>query len=366
MLRNGSRAWTSFRRAYKADKLKLQELRCRAHNKSRTRPRMNRFDIAGSRSSPSTNRNLVAALPIWDNQQTKFTAGEPILTPTKPSRKRKTASLLSAAASGIHKYRSRASATVYYDGEVQESFDKLVRNISTGRNNIRKSRMTDRITTMISMHDRVQEAPGMSSASTRVPVLRSVRSASGMQPRFDQLLQEGLRSSRGPAVRPQPFAQSSPADSKSDSAVTKYDTREEVGRALDTAQNLCERGAHQFLRDGDCGEEVSGAKKAFEDVLRISGIELERLKQEEEGAAKAAATRSQLSAKARKDRFGLTNEHSTDQSTSAEHQPSAPQNLAFMDTNGMIEADDDEDGSDDDYDDPSFLPSPPFRRMART
>jgi len=309
-------------------------------------------------SSPSTGHDRITGPSAFDSQQPTITATEPILA--TPSRKRKTASLLSAAASGIHKYRSRTSATVYYDSEVQEAFDKLVRNISTGRNTIRKSRMTDRITTMMSVHDRAQLAPGGSPGGGRVPVLRSVRSASGM-PKFDDYIKENLRSRGGIGLRPPPIAQPDLAAIKSDTAVQKFDAREEADNSLDKAQGFCERGAHQFLRDGDCGEEVNGAKAAFQDIIRISKEDVERLKKDAEAAAiKAAAAEEEELEKARQARReARKSDPETQNRTSMSHHP------ALMDVAGLIEADDDEDGSEDEYD-PALLPSPPFRLMART
>jgi len=41
---------------------------------------------------------------------------------------------------------------------------------------------------------------------------------------------------------------------------------------------MCERGAHQFLRQGECEAEIIGAKENFETVKRVSDTELERLR----------------------------------------------------------------------------------------
>jgi hypothetical protein len=313
-------------------------------------------------TTPSSDRDVTAAPLALDSQQTTITATEPILG--TPSRKRKTASLISAA-TGIHKYRSRATVAVYYDSEVQDAFDKLVRSISTGRNNIRKSRMADRITTMMSVHDKAQSAmPGVGGPLPgRSPILRTVRSASGM-PKFDAYLQEGLRSRQGVGLRPPPFAQPNLAEIKSDTAVQKHDARQEADAALDKAQGFCEQGAHQFLRDGDCGEEISGAKAAFQDVLRISVEELERLNKDAKAAAiteaEVAAIKEKELEKSRQDASKQELDGDLRQESGINQHP------ALMHSAGVIEADDEEDGSDDDYDNPSLLPSPPFRLMART
>jgi len=317
---------------------------------------------------PSSVRDMKSAPPAYDSQQTTITVTDHILS--APSRKQKTASLISAA-TGIHKYRSRASATVYYDSEVQDAFDKLVRSISTGRNNIRKSRMADRITTMMSVHDKAQQAaPGTTTASLPGR-LRTVRSASGM-PRFDAYIQESLRSRGGVGLRPPPFAQPNLAEIKSDTTVQKHDARQEADAALDKAQGFCEQGAHQFLRDGDCGEEINGAITAFEDVIRISRDEIGRLKKDTEAAAikreeleKAQQTEAQT--KTQQTEVQRTKIQQDDAEGTTSQRSSLPQHPALIRSAGLIEADDDEeDGSDEEYGDPSLLPSPPFRLMART
>jgi hypothetical protein len=60
------------------------------------------------------------------------------------SRKRKTVSIISNE-SVPTKFRSRSMIIVYYDSEIQKSFEEIVRNIGTARNNIRKARMADRM-----------------------------------------------------------------------------------------------------------------------------------------------------------------------------------------------------------------------------
>jgi hypothetical protein len=166
-------------------------------------------------------------------------------------------------------------------------------------------------------------------------------------------------------LRPPPFAQPNLADIKSDTAVQKHDARQEADAALDKAQGFCEQGAHQFLRDGDCGEEINGAKTAFEEVIRISEEELERLKKD----AEAAAIREAEAAAAKKEQLNNAQQQRAQPEEPDEklsQQPGINQHPALIHSVDMIEADDDEDGSDDDYEDPSLLPSPPFRLMART
>ncbi|KIW01972.1 uncharacterized protein PV09_06808 [Verruconis gallopava] len=318
-------------------------------------------------STPSTGLELTSAPQPHDGQQSNTANGQMIT----PCRKRKTASLLSAA-SGTHKYRSRAAVTVYYDSEVQDVFDRIVRNISTGRNNIRKSRLAERVANMANMHNTANQPPF--SGENALPLLRTVRSASGM-PRFNAYIEESLRlSGRLASLRPPPMAQLG-AEVKSDTAVKRTDAREEADAALDKAQEFCEKGAHQFLRDGDCGEELAGARAAFEEVIAISNRELEEL------ARKAAADAKRVEGEKEDEKEDEKKEEEEDgemmqlerdgQEQDGKHKERAHlqsssinQHPALIQAAGIIEADDDE--SDGDYDDPSLLPSPHFRLMART
>jgi hypothetical protein len=305
-------------------------------------------------SSPSTGLEMTSAPQAYDIQQATVAAKQ-----ITPSRRRKTVSLISAA-SGIHKYRSRASITVYYDSEVEEAFDRLVRNISSGRNSIRKSRMADRVASLTSMHSAANNASNLSQ--NRMPMLRTVRSASGM-PRFDAYIEESLRlRGRVEGLRPPPPPMPIPQDTtlaKSDNAVQQpTDAREEADAALDRAQGFCERGAHQLLRDGDCSEEVAGAKAAFEEVIKISQLEVERLQKEAAIAAEKAEAERAGQEKLEQEKDETENKQ--------EQMDSINQHPALMQAAMLIEADDDEEASGEDYDDPSLLPSPPFRLMART
>jgi hypothetical protein len=283
-------------------------------------------------SVPSTAGLEITSAPQACDTQHVTTTTEQVLTPT---RKRKTISLLSVA-SGTHKYRSRASVTVYYDSEVQESFGRLVRNISTGRNNIRKSRMVDRVWKLNNIHE---TASSDSARPNRTPLLRTARSASGM-PRFDAYIEENLRSSRRIALRPPPTINPLTA-TLSDTEVQKTDAIAEADAALDKAQNFCERGAHQFLRDGDCSEEVAGARAAFQAVARISLQEVERLKEANAG------NDIQQEKKEREEE-----EDTTKLGMNPQQRGGISHHPGLIETSGPIEADDDEEGSDDEYDDP--------------
>jgi len=245
-------------------------------------------------------------------------------------RKRKTTSLLSNT-SGAHKYRSRSTIIVYYDSEVQEAFEQLVRNIGIGRNHIRKARMAARMEALTSNDDGDMDS-GFPIRNTRV----------GVNVGYATTLPRGLRSASGLDPRPDPVADGF-GNSATDACVM-------ADKALDKAQALCEKGAHQFLRDGDCAEETARAKESFEKVIETSRKEAERLKVVEQERERV--------------RVGERQKERERQERGREEVDIHP--ALLQQPNGLIEADDDDESEDDGFDDPASLPRPPFRLMART
>jgi len=150
--------------------------------------------------------------------------------------KRKLSSILSGA-SGPPRFRSRMSTIVYYDSCIQDDFQWLVRNIAGARNNLRK---------------------GKTAAS-----FKSRMASLGME---ESPFREGGISLRNPNI---------PRLAKSRNDPFNIDEFEPeafdlVDKALEAAQTLCEVGAHQFLRDGSCYEELEGTKERFDTCLRIA------------------------------------------------------------------------------------------------
>lgn len=72
------------------------------------------------------------------------------------------------------------------------------------------------------------------------------------------------------------------------SALPKIDGTPAFDKAdgfLDKAQSLCERAAHQVLRDGDCALEINNAKEHLANARKVSEAELPALRKRAEKAA---------------------------------------------------------------------------------
>ncbi|KAL9044421.1 MAG: hypothetical protein Q9214_002441 [Letrouitia sp. 1 TL-2023] len=228
-------------------------------------------------------------------------------------RKRKPASANLSAASGPQKYRTRPMIIVYYDSAIQEAFDSMVRNIAGARNSLRKGRTTATFKARMASIGIGEELPADDPGT------------------FDpQLLVK--------KVRRDPLANSN----------TAFDAAD---KELEEAQNLCEVAAHQFLRDGDCNEEIGGTIQRFKSCLSIAEKEIEKLRAEE--------------SKERDDqsRFPELIPHAEE--PKAENMPlvsnkmEGPRLPTYSTTNGVIEVDSDSDAGS------IQLDLTAFRRMRR-
>ncbi|KAL8793678.1 MAG: hypothetical protein Q9195_003727 [Heterodermia aff. obscurata] len=167
-----------------------------------------------------------------------------VLAVTEARRKRKPGSALSLA-SGPQKYRQRTMIIVYYNSDIQEAFELLVRNIAGARNNLRKGR-------------------------TAASFKKRLASLSMDLPPFSAGGESGLDFKIG-----RPLKKTSP-EADDDSAA--FDA---IDKDLENAQILCERAAHQMLREGDCKEEILGTKNSFQSSLKLAQQELDRFRAEE-------------------------------------------------------------------------------------
>ncbi|OCL03186.1 hypothetical protein AOQ84DRAFT_381886 [Glonium stellatum] len=174
-------------------------------------------------------------------------------------RKRKTASVLSGNASGPAKYRSRTMIIVYYDSDVQKAFETLVRNIGTGRNLLRKGKMAARMEALAE----AAAANEDDEDDEQDPVLSKI----GYRPRNGLM----FRTTRGSGIGMGNFPDTNAGTESFDAA----------DKALEKAQTLCERGAHQFLRDGSCQTEIDGIKEHLDEVFKLSEREAAKAKKVE-------------------------------------------------------------------------------------
>lgn len=167
-----------------------------------------------------------------------------VLAIKEARRKRKPGSALSDA-SGPQKYRTRSMVIVYYNSDIQDAFELLVRNIAGARNNLRKAR----------------------AAATFKARMASLDMASSL---FSAGGERGLDIKSGLSMKR--------ANPESANTCPAFDI---IDKDLENSQIACEKAAHQMLRDGNCKEELLRTKNNFQNSLRLAEKEVERLREEE-------------------------------------------------------------------------------------
>ena len=171
-------------------------------------------------------------------------------------RKRRPRSAGSDQASGPSKHRWRHWVVVHYDGEVQKLFERLVRDIGSGRNLIRKAKLSAKM-----------EALSTATASSSEDDDDDDDDADGAE----HVLSSTNDPSR-PALAPTRRPKRSRASRAARSAAT-VELLDSTDKALEHAQAQCEKGAHQSLRDGDCSKELDGVRKHLHDARRKTELE---------------------------------------------------------------------------------------------
>ncbi|MCJ1417249.1 hypothetical protein MMC32_003591 [Xylographa parallela] len=176
----------------------------------------------------------------------------------KMRRKQKSGSVASGA-SGQQRFRTRMSMIVYYDSAIQEGFEMLVRNVSSARNTLRKGKTA-------------------ASLKARMASMGTEESPFGG---------EGIMQLRNPRIPRMPRSRNGPYATESHTE----DPFDLIDKDLETAQSLCEVGAHQFLRDGNCIDEILGTKERLENCLRLAGQQLTALQSEQQQEKEAEEQR---------------------------------------------------------------------------
>jgi len=147
---------------------------------------------------------------------------------------------------------------VYYDGDVQKRFETLVRAVGSCRNAIRKGKMAVKV-------DNLSRTDSSSSSDAS--------NSGGEEPAFD-LGKFGPNAGRPCRAKGNVFGREDGTE-----AFVKVDS------LLEKAQALCERAAHQILRDGDCAVELKTATEHFTEARAVAESALPALRKKADRAA---------------------------------------------------------------------------------
>ena len=200
---------------------------------------------------------------------------------------------------------------VYYDSAVQTAFEDIVKFVSASRNSMRKGKMNAKMEAMRRAAEReVDEDPEeepVRGLSTPRPALTDskgavigghehARTPGTISPPIevadddddDEIIIPQLKyvSTRnmGPPRGYGNYGMGSGMmgrNARSAAPIEVNDIFDELDKGLEWCQSQCERAAHQFLRDGDCSDEIEAIKKRLLSVKEKSDVEVERLKKEE-------------------------------------------------------------------------------------
>ena len=192
-----------------------------------------------------------------DTPPRQSTQTSPTSITTDIIRKRKPGSDFSGA-SGPGRYRTNSMVVVFYDSAIQDGFATLVKDIANVRSTMRKSRNTATVRARMV----APNTPHEGDPKTAEEVVDPQKAVAAIG-----------RTRLGRRT----------ADNSPDKQ--KYKVYDEADRDLDSAQTLSEKGAHQFLRDGDSRHQINGMRKYFGSLQILAKREVDQ-PQGDHGAGK--------------------------------------------------------------------------------
>ncbi|KAI1277537.1 hypothetical protein F5Y07DRAFT_388488 [Xylaria sp. FL0933] len=183
-------------------------------------------------------------------------------------KRQKTDSMISGDG-GPPKYRSRRMVMVYYDSYVQSFFEELVKFVSAQRNLMRKAKMAAKVAHIRRLAElEMPEDDEDDGGEMRLQYLSSRNYGGALRsPALGFMPGRGMRTSA--------------LNGSLGVFNEKGDVWDELDKGLESVQGLCERAAHQFLRDGDCNEEIEKIKSRLVKVKELAIKEKERTSAEQ-------------------------------------------------------------------------------------
>ena len=218
-------------------------------------------------------------------------------------RKRQRTDSVASADGAAPKYRTRSMIIVYYDSYVQMFFEELVKFVSSSRNMMRKAKMAAKITKIKRLAE--LESPDQSGGDSPPGILTgdgpiaaataSPTAAIAADENDEPVLHYVSTRRAGPGVlvarntRSNMYARSGPRGGGVNpasllggaAAASPPDVYDELDKGLEYVQSMCEHAAHQFLRDGDCGEEVANIKRRLGETRELADKEMARVRVED-------------------------------------------------------------------------------------
>jgi hypothetical protein len=227
-------------------------------------------------SSPGGDSHTPSALKRQTNQVMAVAQAKARAT----VRKRQRSNSVVSAEGAQSKYRTRSMIIVYYDSYVQSFFEELVKFVSASRNLMRKAKMAAKVAQIkrmaeLEMPDEDDEDDDKAAGDDTKDLPPALRFTSTRTFARTTGLLGGGRFAR-PGARTGMGGDAAPPD--------VYD---DLDKCLEDVQSQCERAAHQFLRDGDCGDEIETVQRRLGDSKTLADREMERVQKEDPEALNA-------------------------------------------------------------------------------
>ncbi|KAK6085839.1 hypothetical protein SCUP234_02746 [Seiridium cupressi] len=216
-------------------------------------------------------------------------------------RKRQKTDSMVSAEGVVPTYRSRSMIIVYYDSFVQSFFEELVKFVSAQRNQMRKAKMAAKVAEIKRLaelempdddddDDILQPGDALIAADPKISA-KPQRNSTMKDPRLHymstRIMGPTYRTPNAGLVQMRGTLTNSGAgifNRGLGSDQPPSDIYDELDRALEFVQGMCERAAHQFLRDGDCTEEIQTIKKRLDESHTKAAKEMDRLAKEDPDA----------------------------------------------------------------------------------
>ncbi|KAI0409538.1 hypothetical protein F4802DRAFT_604249 [Xylaria palmicola] len=190
-------------------------------------------------------------------------------------RKRQKTDSMVSADGATPKYRSRKMVIVYYDSYVQSFFEELVKFVSAQRNLMRKAKMAAKVAHIRRLaelempeDDNDDEGAEFKLGNELIASCPVLPAANGRHRGPEEARLPYMNSRSYGATLRNPTYNLMPGRGMRTSALNgglgvfneKGDIWDGLDKGLEYVQGVCERAAHQFLRDGDCNDEIEKIK----------------------------------------------------------------------------------------------------------
>ncbi|KAK3900589.1 hypothetical protein C8A05DRAFT_17118 [Staphylotrichum tortipilum] len=218
-------------------------------------------------------------------------------------RKRQRSDSVISADGAAPKYRTRSMIIVYYDSYVQMFFEELVKFVSASRNMMRKAKMAAKVAKIKRLaelesptdDDDAEDIPsprggsgglGAGDAPIAAAPSRDAEEELEAAPPLQyvstrRLGPSALMMSRGMYARAGGRGPNPASMMGAGANPAAPDVYDDLDKGLEYVQSMCEHAAHQFLRDGECSEEVANIKRRLGETKELADKEMQRVQRED-------------------------------------------------------------------------------------